>query len=206
MESARDGGSVNGGPGMSAAREIVTARLILSEPRIDDARDVFERYASNPEVTRFLAWPRHESMAATEAFLAFSASEWQRWPAGPYLIRSRTDRELLGGTGLGFESPTAAVTGYVLAKDAWGQGYATEALAAMIEVARQVGVTHLSALCHPEHRASQRVLEKCGFVRDPDWSQPTEFPNLAPGVAQPVLRYELHLAPAAASAPRRDAG
>jgi [ribosomal protein S5]-alanine N-acetyltransferase len=190
---------------MNAPREIVTARLILSEPRMDDAGDVFERYASDPEVTRFLAWPRHESVGATEAFLAFSASEWERWPAGPYLIRSRNDRELLGGTGLAFESPTAAATGYVLAKDAWGQGYATEALAAMIEVARQVAVTHLSTLCHPEHRASQHVLEKCGFVRDANWSQPTEFPNLAPGVPQAVLRYAIHLPTAAGVRPGRDA-
>jgi hypothetical protein len=33
-------------------------------------------------------------MADTVAFLTFSASEWERWPAGPYLIRRRTDGQL----------------------------------------------------------------------------------------------------------------
>jgi hypothetical protein len=53
---------------------------------------------------------------------------------------SRTDRRLLGSTGLGFETPTRASTGYVLARDAWGQGYATEALGAIIESASNLGI------------------------------------------------------------------
>jgi ribosomal-protein-alanine N-acetyltransferase len=176
---------------IKAPREITTARLLLVEPARHDAAEIFRRYASDREVTLFLGWPRHQSVDDTEAFLTFSASEWERWPAGPYLIRSRDDGRLLGGTGLGFESAEQAVTGYVLAKDAWGMGYATEALRAMIDVARQTGVSTLYALCHPKHRGSWRVLEKCGFTRNPEWSQLTEFPNLAPGVLQEVLRYEM---------------
>jgi [ribosomal protein S5]-alanine N-acetyltransferase len=171
--------------------EIVTTRLVLRPPTLTDAASIFERYASDPDVTRFLGWPRHESVAETEAFVRFSADEWVRWPAGPYLIWSRGDGRLLGGTGLAFEELDRAVTGYVLAKDAWGWGYATEALRAMVDVARQVGVKRLYALCHPEHRASWRVLEKCGFERDVDWTKPAEFPNLAPGVLQDVRCYAI---------------
>jgi ribosomal-protein-alanine N-acetyltransferase len=152
---------------------------------------MFERYASDPDVTRLLGWPRHQSIADTKAFLTFSAQEWERWPAGPYLIWSRRDGQLLGSTGLGFETPGHAVTGYVLAKDAWGKGYATEALAGIVDVARQVGVRRLYALCHPEHSASWRVLEKCGFLRNRDWSRQVEFPNLAPGALQDVACYEM---------------
>jgi RimJ/RimL family protein N-acetyltransferase len=83
----------------------------------------------------------------------------------------------------------------VLAKDAWGLGYATEALAAVTELARRLGVPRLSAFCHPDHRPSFRVLEKCGFVRDPDWTTQAEFPNLSRGVLQDVLRYERVLNP-----------
>ena len=106
---------------MKAPPELATDRLTLVRPKTEDASEVFERYASDPEVTRFLGWPRHTSVSDTQAFLIFSASEWERWPAGPYLIRRRSDGWLLGGTGLGFESPMQAVTGYVLAKDAWGK-------------------------------------------------------------------------------------
>lgn len=64
-------------------------------------------------------------------------------------------------------------------------------LSAMVEVARGLDVRRLYALCHPEHRASWRVLEKCGFVRDRTWSRQVEFPNLAAGVPQDVACYEM---------------
>src|SRR5262245_59752104 len=86
-----------------APQEVVTERLILVRPKPEDASEMFERYASDPDVTRFLGWPRHTSVADTQGFLQFSASEWDRWPAGPYLIRRRSDGALLGSTGLGFE-------------------------------------------------------------------------------------------------------
>ncbi len=184
---------------MKAPERIETARLWLSRPESRDAEQIFRRYASDPDVTRFLGWTRHRSLADTRAFLAFSAQEWERWPAGPYVIWSRGDGQLLGSTGFGFETPDDAVTGYVLAKDAWGYGYATEALAAIVTVARSVGVKRLKALCHPQHRVSSRVLEKGGFVRDATWSGQIEFPNLAPRIRQDVARYELWLAPAACS-------
>ena len=55
-----------------------------------------------------------------------------------------------------------AMTGYVLARDAGGRGYATEALGAMVETTRTPGVRRLYALCHHEHRAS---ATRAGKVR-----------------------------------------
>jgi ribosomal-protein-alanine N-acetyltransferase len=173
--------------------EINTERLLLVRPGTGDAASIFTRYASDSEVTRFLGWPRHRTIADTEAFLVFSEAEWQRWPAGPYLIRSREHGELLGSTGFSFEAPAHAATGYVLAREAWGQGYATEALRAIVDIARHVGVARLNAICHPQHRASSRVLEKCGFTRDEGWPGRVEFPNLVSGVEQEAYRYELWL-------------
>ena len=82
---------------------------------------------------------------------------------GVYLIESRESGALLGSTGLLFGAPYRAMTGYVLAKDAWGRSYATEALRTMVETAGPLGVRRLYALCHHEHRASARVLENAGF-------------------------------------------
>ena len=169
---------------------IETDRLLLRRPAAADAPAIFERYASDPDVTRYLGWPRHRSVDDTRAFLAFSDAEWDRWPAGPYLILDRGTSRLLGGTGLAFETADRAMTGYVLAKDVWGRGYATEALGAMVDLARGLGVTRLYALCHTAHRPSWHVLEKCGFVRDGVLRRAHEFPNLPPGDLQDVFRYE----------------
>jgi ribosomal-protein-alanine N-acetyltransferase len=168
---------------------VETARLVLRKPEVADAEGVFSRYASDPEVTRFLSWPRHRSLDETRAFLEFSSAEWDQWPVGPYLIESRDRSKLFGGTGLAFETPFRAATGYVLAKDAWGVGYATEALGGVVAVAAELGVRRLYALCHPDHPASRRVLEKCGFQREGVLRRHSEFPNLEPGKASDVLCY-----------------
>lgn len=131
----------------------------------------------------------HPCVKDTRAFVAFSEAEWAMWPAGPYLIHSRADGSLLGSTGVAFETPYRAMTGYVLAYDAWNKGYATEALAAIVGITPDIGIQRLHAICHADHAASARVLEKCGFERDALLRRHTVFPNLAPGVPADVLSY-----------------
>jgi RimJ/RimL family protein N-acetyltransferase len=168
---------------------VETARLVLCTPKRDDAGLIFERYASDERVTRFLAWPTHRTVADTERFLAFATMQWEREGAGPYLIWAGDDGRLLGSTGLELEPGRVATTGYVLAADSWGRGYASEALCAVIDVARDIGVRRLKAVCHPEHRASRHVLEKCGFARDTTRDLRVVFPNLAAGVLQDAIGY-----------------
>jgi RimJ/RimL family protein N-acetyltransferase len=177
----------------SAPDALETSRLQLRRPRESDADAIFARYSSDPDVTRFVGWPTHRAVEETRAFLEYSRAEWTRWPAGPYLILERGDGHLLGGTGLSFETPQRAMTGYVLAKDAWGRGIATEALSAMVGVAKNSGVHRLYALCHHEHRASARVLEKCDFAREGVLRAHVEFPNLSPGEPQDVACYAILL-------------
>jgi ribosomal-protein-alanine N-acetyltransferase len=150
---------------------------------------MFARYASDIDVTRLLGWPRHLSIGATRAFVDVSDADWTRWPAGPYLVESRVGGELLGATGLGFETPFRAATGYVFAKNAWGRGYATEALRAVTRVAAGSGVVRLYALCHADHRASARVLEKCEFACEGILKRYAEFPNLGVDGPCDVLCY-----------------
>jgi RimJ/RimL family protein N-acetyltransferase len=82
-----------------------------------------------------------------------------------------------------------ADAGYVLARDAWGRGYASEALQAMVSLAPGLGFVRLQAMCHVAHRASARVLEKGGFTLEGILRRHTEFPNLAPGTPCDVLCY-----------------
>ena len=172
-----------------APATIETDRLVLRRPLVSDAATVFARYAGDPAVTRFLGWRTHRSVFDTQLFLACCDAEWRQSGVGPYLIQSREDGELLGSAGLRMVSPQQAVIGYLLAQDAWGQGYATEALRALRDLAMRLGVLRLSALCHPDHRASSRVMEKCGFTREGLLRGHAQFPNLAPGVATDVVCY-----------------
>jgi [ribosomal protein S5]-alanine N-acetyltransferase len=168
---------------------LLTPRLSLRPPRAGDAESIFARYASDPAVTRFLHWPTHLTIDDTRAFLAFSAAQWQRWPAGPLLIEAREDGRLLGSTGLQFERADVASTGYAIVSREWGVGYASEALRAMVALAGSLSVRHLYAHCHVRHAASIRVLERCGFEFDSCLQRRAAFPNLEDTGPQDVNRY-----------------
>jgi ribosomal-protein-alanine N-acetyltransferase len=174
-----------------APEHLYTDRLVLRRPRASDAEGVFNRFAGDREVTRYMSWPTHRSLEDTRAFLTFSDAEWDRWPAGPYLIVDRRDLSLLGSTGFTFEAPYRAATGYILAHAVWGRGYATEALHAMVNLAPSLGVQRLQALCHTEHEASWHVLEKCGFEREGILRRFCEFPNVDPVEPSDVFCYAL---------------
>lgn len=164
---------------MHAPEELRTARLVLRRPRLADAGSILQRYAADPEVTRHLAWPRHRFLEDSVAFVGWSDEVWSASPAGPYLILDGTG-ELVGSTGLDIETPWRAATGFVLARSAWGHGYATEVAAAMAQLAASIGLARLYALCHVENRAAARVLEKVGFTREGVLRRHVILPNLDP--------------------------
>jgi ribosomal-protein-alanine N-acetyltransferase len=53
---------------VTALERIETSRLVLRRPLLRDASVIFERYASDAEVTRFVGWPRHRAVGDTLAF------------------------------------------------------------------------------------------------------------------------------------------
>jgi ribosomal-protein-alanine N-acetyltransferase len=163
--------------------------MLLRRPVRDDASSIFDRYASDPDVCHYLSWPLHRTVEDTLAFLQFSDSEWSKWPAGPYLMFALDDGRLLGSTGLAFDIPDRSAAGYVLAKDSWGQGYATEAMLAMRQLCTDLNVSRLYACCHPDHIASRRVLEKSGLLLEPNHSHQLIFPNIDLANPQDVVCY-----------------
>ena len=65
----------------------------------------------------------------------------------------------------GFNADGCVEIGYGIKEKHQGQGYATEAVNAAVTWAfEQPGVTRVEAETEPDNSASQRVLEKCGFV------------------------------------------
>ena len=49
---------------------IETERLILRRFTVEDAGDMYKNWASDPEVTKYLTWPPHESVEFTKSLLA----------------------------------------------------------------------------------------------------------------------------------------
>jgi RimJ/RimL family protein N-acetyltransferase len=81
------------------------------------------------------------------------------------LIFARTDGapQLVGACGLGRRPSGAVELGYWISRAYWGRGIATEACAALIEIARTLGLPSLEGSHFLDNPASGRVLEKLGF-------------------------------------------
>ena len=168
---------------------IQTNRLILRKPESSDAAQVFENYASDLDAVLYMSWHRHLKLAHSEQFVEFCLSEWEKGRGGAYIIVDPDSGRVIGSTGMHLETQFRATTGYILCKDRWGQGLATEALQAMVDLALSLSIDRLYAYCHHEHRGSARVMEKCGFEFEGVMRRHTEFPNHSPGMASDVLLY-----------------
>jgi [ribosomal protein S5]-alanine N-acetyltransferase len=143
--------------------ELLTERLRLRPPTLDDAPAIFAHYANDPQVTRFVVWGPHADDSVTRAFLRDVLAGRERGQRWPWIIERRQDGRLLGMIEA-FLDGARVTLGYVLERPAWGQGFASEAAGAVAEWARaEPGVTRLTALCDVRNHPSARVLEKCGL-------------------------------------------
>ena len=55
-------------------QELETGRLLLRRLTMDDSEMMFNNWASDPEVTRYLRWNAHRSWAETAEIL----NEWEK--------------------------------------------------------------------------------------------------------------------------------
>ncbi len=139
-----------------------TARLRLRPLAESDLPEVFE-YASDPEVVRYMDWPRHESISESRQWLQETLSEVG--PETAWAIELRTPGGLCGIISVAQKGSTASL-GYVLLARCWGQGIATEAGQAVVDaVFRQAGIDSLVATVDIDNHGSARVLKKLGFLR-----------------------------------------
>ena len=143
-----------------------TQRLLLRAPVLNDADIIFQKYAQDLEVTKYLIWRPHESVDITREFIQKCITFWNTHEAFSWVIVRKTDTEILGMFELRINKFSADI-GYVLAKDYWGLGYATEVTKCMVDWAlNQEHIYRVWATCDVGNIASARVLEKAGMKRE----------------------------------------
>jgi RimJ/RimL family protein N-acetyltransferase len=137
-----------------------TKRLTLRAPRLEDAKTV-ARLANDKRIAENTARiPHPYKMADAEDFIRAPAARGEV----VYLITLRNDRSIIGACGIATKESEPAEIGYWLGVEHWGQGYATEALHAVIDYAfTDLDHEALQAGARVTNPTSRRVLEKCGF-------------------------------------------
>lgn len=169
--------------------EIKTSRLALRPPRREDAEAIFNAYAQDAEVCRYLIWLPHKSIVETENFLQHAMAAWETKTRFPYVITQREDDRLLGMIDLRLDAYKADV-GYVLAREFWNKGFMSEALRAVMDTAFTLeNVYRVGALCDVDNTASARVMEKAGMAREGLLRRYSLHPNINPKEPRDVYVY-----------------
>ena len=147
---------------------LTTERLVLRHFRAADA-PVLAAYRSAEDIARYQSWAAPFSLAQAEDFVGYMAGAdpgrpgWFQWA-----IELAAERALIGDVGVGLnENLRQADLGFTLAPGRHGQGYATEAVRAVLDrLFRVQGVRRVSAECDVRNVSSARLLDRLGFTRE----------------------------------------
>jgi [ribosomal protein S5]-alanine N-acetyltransferase len=163
---------------MSQSPELHTERLRLRPPTETDAEAIFTRYTRDPEVCRYVSWTPHRSIEDTLEYLHRIVPDNTEGRSMGFLIFSRETGQLLGSVGGAIEKHRMTF-GYVLARDAWGKGIATEAARAFVDFAWQkLALWRIQSFCDVDNKASARVLAKAGLTLEGTLRRYMVMPNL----------------------------
>jgi len=141
-----------------------TSRLLL---RDWEPRDLVPHaeMSADPEVMRYIGDGRTLDRGGSWREIAMHIGHWSLRGYGQWALERTEDGASIGRAGL-WNPPgwPGLEVGWKLRRDAWGNGYATEAGRAAIEWAWEtLGATELISLIQPENAASIRVAERLGM-------------------------------------------
>ncbi len=143
-----------------------TERLVLRRFRLDDAQAMYDNWASDPEVTKFLTWPAYKSVEDARNILNLWLPEYEKPDFYQWAIEWKALGQPIGSISVVEHNDRveSAHIGYCLGKNWWHQGIMTEALQAVLDfLFDQVGVNRVEALHDASNPHSGAVMAKCGM-------------------------------------------
>ncbi len=143
---------------------ISTARLILRPFTPADA-ETMHQIMSGKDVLRYFPGTKVPTQEQVRRMIGRLLQHWQEKNYGLWAVALKENGKLIGRCGLQHLPKTDEVeVDFILSRDYWGQGLATEAGLASIQFGFDVlKAGSMVGIVHPENIASQRVLEKIGL-------------------------------------------
>ncbi len=148
-----------------------TERLVVREFADGDVPALARAFA-DPEV---IWWDQAPfTLEEARSWVARAREMYVRTGVGLYAVLLRAGRRLIGDCGLVarvIEGEQAVEIGWHLERDAWGQGYATEAARGVLTHAADLGLHRVCALIVADNVRSRRVAAKLGMTidREVEW-------------------------------------
>jgi ribosomal-protein-alanine N-acetyltransferase len=144
---------------------IETERLGLRPVTLEDVEDILT-FATDVEWAHYLPVPQPYTRRDAEEFVASQILLDREQTASWGIV---LDGAVIGGINLRMDSENhACELGYSVAREYWGQGFATEAARAVIDAAFESlpDLNKVRAMADLRNVASQRVMEKVGMTRE----------------------------------------
>ena len=149
--------------------ELETERLLLRRFRADDVYPMFENWASDPNVTRYLCWTAHKDVRDTQAIVEKWLEDYSRSDTYRWAIEWKTLGQPIGDISVVRidEDVDACEIGYCIGAKWWRQGVTSEALRAVMQFL--FDTVHANRICakHDVRNVnSGRVMQKCGMAHE----------------------------------------
>lgn len=145
--------------------ELRTERLVLKKMEVSDSSSLFKIW-SDSEVTRFMNIYSLTDESQAIEIIEMLDGLYQEDKAIRYSIIQSESNQIIGSCGynsLDFENLKAEI-GYDLGKEYWGNGFASEAIPALLDYAfNTLNLNRIEAKVEPENSNSIRLLEKLHF-------------------------------------------
>ena len=145
-----------------------TERLLLRPSWPEDAAELHQAIADEG-IVRNLArapWP----YTVDDALQFATQTHDPLYPAFLLMLRTHGAPRIIGACGIGNDDGSAEL-GYWIARPYWGLGFATEASAAVVNIAKAIGHKKLTASHFTDNPASGNVLRKLGFQNTGETAQ-----------------------------------
>ena len=143
-----------------------TERLILRKFNVNDAQKMFDNWATNSNVTKFLTWQPHANVEITKAVLNDWISKYNEDNFYQWAIVIKDKNEPIGSLSVVRinEDVNETEIGYCIGEQWWRQGFTTEAFKRVIDfLFNEVGVKRICAKHDVNNPNSGKVMVKCGL-------------------------------------------
>jgi ribosomal-protein-alanine N-acetyltransferase len=143
-----------------------TKRLILRRFELSDADAMFNNWAKDAEVTKYLTWPTHSDVSGSKAVIESWLPLYENLNHYSWVIVQKEIGEPIGSTAAVEQDDNIKMVhiGYCIGRKWWRQGYAPETLAALIRFFfKDVGVNRIESRHDPRNPNSGKVMLKCGL-------------------------------------------
>lgn len=146
---------------------LMTERLLLRRAVSEDAVPMFQNWANDPEVTKYLTWPPHSSVEVSRMVIDSWIESYEKEDTYQWMITPKDQPHSPIGS-ISVVSQNAdigkAEVGYCIGQRWWHQGIMTEALQAVIDfLFDEVGMNRIEARHDPRNPHSGSVMRKCGM-------------------------------------------